>query len=291
MLEEVAFNLIRQAVIYLPVDVKEALTNAYANESSAIARTQLNALLDNIALAEAQEKPICQDTGTLTFYVKAGADFPNIDNLEKTLNSAAKRVTQEIPLRPNAINPFTGKNSDDNTGRFVPVVHWEIVPGEELELTVLVKGGGSENVSAVGMLSAGEGVRGLKRFVVDAVVKAGAMPCPPTILGVGVGGGADVAVALAKKALLRPLNRPNGDVEIAGLERELLEAANMTGVGPMGLGGDTSVLGVHVDWAFRHPASYPVAVVFSCWACRRASARINADGEVVYLNHCMEDTV
>ncbi|XES78222.1 MAG: fumarate hydratase [Candidatus Bathyarchaeia archaeon] len=291
MLEEVAFNLIRQAVIYLPVDVKEALTNAYANESSAIARTQLNALLDNIALAEAQEKPICQDTGTLTFYVKAGADFPNIDKLEKTLNSAAKRATQEIPLRPNAINPFTGKNSDDNTGRFVPVVHWEIVPGEELELTVLVKGGGSENVSAVGMLSAGEGVRGLKRFVVDAVVKAGAMPCPPTILGVGVGGGADVAVALAKKALLRPLNKPNGDVEIAGLERELLEAANMTGVGPMGLGGDTSVLGVHVDWAFRHPASYPVAVVFSCWACRRASARINADGEVVYLNHCMEDTV
>jgi fumarate hydratase subunit alpha len=158
-----------------------------------------------------------------------------------------------------------------------------------LELTVLVKGGGSENVSAVGMLSASEGVRGLKRFVVDAVVKAGAMPCPPTILGVGVGGGADVAVALAKKALLRPLNKPNGDVEIAGLERELLEAANMTGVGPMGLGGDTSVLGVHMDWAFRHPASYPVAVVFSCWACRRASARINADGEVVYLNHCMEE--
>jgi fumarate hydratase subunit alpha len=289
MLEEVAFNLIKQAVIYLPMDVKEALTNAYANESSAIARTQLNALLDNIALAEAQQKPICQDTGTLTFYVKAGADFPNIDKLEKTLNSAAKRATQKIPLRPNAVNPFTGKNSGDNTGRFVPVVHWEIVSGAELELTVLVKGGGSENVSAVGMLSASEGVRGLKRFVVDAVVKAGAMPCPPTILGVGVGGGADVAVALAKKALLRPLNKPNGDVEIAGLERELLEAANMTGVGPMGLGGDTSVLGVHMDWAFRHPASYPVAVVFSCWACRRASARINADGEVVYLNHCMEE--
>jgi fumarate hydratase subunit alpha len=284
-LEEIAFNLIKQAVIYLPSDVKAALNNAYVQESSEVGRTQLKAILDNVALAEAQQAPICQDTGTLTFYVKAGADNPNLGAVEAALLAATRRATQEIPLRPNAVNPFTGKNSGDNTGRFVPVVHWEIVGGDGLEVSVLVKGGGSENVSAVGMLSAGEGLRGLKRFVVDAVVKAGAQPCPPTILGVGVGGGADMAVALAKKSLLKPLNEPNADAEIAALERELLEAVNMTGVGPMGLGGDTSVLGVHVDWAFRHPASYPVAVVFSCWACRRACARISGDGKVEYLSH------
>jgi fumarate hydratase subunit alpha len=141
------------------------------------------------------------------------------------------------------------------------------------------------------MLSAGEGLRGLKRFVVDAVVKAGAQPCPPTIVGVGVGGGADVAVAVAKKTLLRPLDVANDDPQIAKLEQELFEAENTTGVGPMGLGGKTTVLGVHVDWAFRHPASYPVAVVFNCWAARRASARICSDGKVEYLTHKAGGTV
>ena len=126
-------------------------------------------------------------------------------------------------------------------------------------------------------------MKGLKRFVVDAVVKAGAQPCPPTILGIGVGGGADAALVLAKKALLKPLNEVNVDAQIACLEREILEAVNMTGIGPMGLGGKTTVLGVHVDFAFRHPASFPVAVAFNCWAARRASARINADGSVEYL--------
>jgi fumarate hydratase subunit alpha len=177
------------------------------------------------------------------------------------------------------------KNSEDNTGRLIPQVHWEIVGGRDVEITVMAKGGGSENVTALGMLSPGDGVKGLKRFVVDAVVKAGAQPCPPTILGVAVGGGADVAVALAKKALLLPLDTRNADPEIAVLERELLEAVNLTGIGPMGLGGKTTVLGVHLDYTFRHPASYPAAVVFNCWASRRASARIRGDGKVEYLNH------
>jgi fumarate hydratase subunit alpha len=199
------------------------------------------------------------------------------------LVNATRRATVEIPLRPNAVDPFTSKNSGDNTGRFVPQIHWEIASGDGLELTVMPKGGGCENVCALGMLVPSEGLKGLKRFVVDAVVKAGAQPCPPTILGVGVGGGADAALELAKKALLKPLNEFNADTAIAGLEREILEAVNMTGIGPMGLGGKTTVLGVHVDYAFRHPASFPVAVAFNCWAARRASARINADGSVEYL--------
>ena len=190
-----------------------------------------------------------------------------------------------MPLRPNAVNPFTQKNSGDNTGRHVPFIHWQIVPGNTIEITVLPKGGGSENVCTLGMISPGQGVNGLKKFVVDAVMKAGAKPCPPNILGVAVGGGADIAMKLAKAALLRPLNEPNPDPELAKLEKELYEAANMTGIGPMGLGGKFTVLGVKVDYAHRHPASYPVAVAFQCWAARRASARIHPDGTVEYLTH------
>ncbi len=285
IVENVAFNLVKQAVVYLPDDVKASLRKAYAEETSEAGKTQLKTILDNLALAEKHEAPICQDTGTFVFYVKAGADFEGLDCVEEALTNATRKATFEVPLRPNAVHPFTQKNSGDNTGKGIPQVHWELVSGDSLELTVLAKGGGSENVSVLGMLNPSEGLQGLKRLVVDAVIKAGAQPCPPTILGVGVGGGADAALSLAKKALLKPLDEANEEAEIAGLEREILEAANMTGIGPMGLGGKTTVLGVHVDWAFRHPASFPVAVVFNCWAARRASAKINADGSVEYLTH------
>jgi len=285
LVENTAFNLIKQAVIYLPEDVKQALQKAYAEETSATAKTQLKTILCNIALAEERQAPMCQDTGTLTFYVKTGARAKHLDKVEKALVNATRKATKEIPLRPNAVDPFTQKNSGDNTGRFTPQLHWEIVAGDNLELTVMPKGGGSENVCAVKMLLPSEGISGLKKFVVDTVINAGAQPCPPTILGVAVGGGADVALSLAKKALLKPLNEANADTEIAKLERELLEAANMTGIGPMGLGGKTTVLGVHVDYAYRHPASFPAAVAFNCWAARRASARITADGAVEYLTH------
>ena len=283
--ENIAFNLIKQAVIYLPEDVKRALRKAYAEETSETGKTQLKVILENIELAEKYQVPVCQDTGTITFYVKAGSQVKDLDGVEAALVAATRKATREIPLRPNAVDPFTQKNSGDNTGRFVPYLHWEIVQGDSLELTVMLKGGGSENVSASGMLVPGEGVKGLKKFVIDAVIKAGAQPCPPTILGVAVGGGADAAMELAKKALLRPLGEANADRMLAKIEQETLEAANMTGIGPMGLGGKTTVLDVHVDYAHRHPASFPVAVAFNCWAARRASARLSADGTVEYLTY------
>jgi fumarate hydratase subunit alpha len=285
IVENVAFNILKQAVIYLPEDVKQALKKAYAEETSEIGKTQLKAILDNIELAEKYQAPVCQDTGTIIFYVKAGAKAKDLDKIEEALTNATRRATKEVPLRPNSVDPFTQKNSGDNTGRYIPFLHWEIVPGDTLELTVMTKGGGSENVCTGGMLVPGEGIKGLKKFVVDAVIKAGAQPCPPNILGIAVGGGADIAMKLAKKSLLKPLNESNKDAEIAKLEKEIFEAVNMTGIGPMGLGGKTTVLGVHVDYAFRHPASFPAAVAFNCWAARRASARINADGTVEYLTH------
>jgi fumarate hydratase subunit alpha len=283
--ENAAFNILKQAVIYLPDDVKQALKKAYAEETSETGKTQLEAILENIELAEKYQAPVCQDTGTIIFYIKAGAKARNLDRVETALIDATKRATREVPLRPNAVDPFTGKNSGDNTGRYIPVVNWEIVPGDSIEMTVMTKGGGSENVCIGGMVVPGEGIKGLKRFVVDAVIKAGAQPCPPNILGVAMGGGADTSMKLAKKALLRPLTEHNPDPEIAKLEKEIFEAVNMTGIGPMGLGGKTTVLGVHVDFAFRHPASFPVAVAFNCWAARHASARISADGNVEYLTH------
>lgn len=288
LVETVAFNILKQAVIYLPDDVKQALKKAYAAETSETAKTQLQAILDNIELAEKYQAPVCQDTGTIIFYAKAGANAKNLDKIEEALINAVRRATKEVPLRPNAVDPFSGKNTGDNTGRNIPFLNWEIVPGDGLELTVMTKGGGSENVCVTGMLVPGEGIKGLKKFAIDAVIKAGAQPCPPTIMGIAIGGGADISMKLAKKTLLKPLTEHNPDPELAKLEQEIFEAANMTGIGPMGLGGKTTVLGVHVDYAFRHPASFPAAVSFNCWAARRATAKISADGKVEYLTHKLE---
>jgi fumarate hydratase subunit alpha len=283
VIEDTAVNLLQLAASQLPHDVKKALMRAFQDEESDGGKTNLKAILDNVDLAEKMGIPMCQDTGVITFFVRAGAQAEHLEIVEKALQNAARRGTREIPLRPNAIDPFTQKNTGDNTGRYIPFIHWSIVQGDCIEITVLPKGGGSENVSILGMLVPGDGVAGLKKFVVDAVIKAGSKPCPPNILGIGVGGGADIAMKLAKTALLRPLDQPNPVPDLSVLEKELFEAANMTGIGPMGLGGKITVLGVNIEYAHRHPASYPVAVAFQCWAARRATARIHPGGRVEYL--------
>ena len=288
VVENVAVKLLQLAVTELPQDVKEALQLAYSKEDNPVGKSQLKAILDNVELAEKNKSPICQDTGVVIFYVKAGSKLDGLDQIEDALRKATLKATKQVPLRPNTIDPFTQKNTGDNTGRHIPYIHWEIVPGNTLEITALPKGGGSENVSGLGMLSPSQGISGLKKFVIDTVINAGAKPCPPTILGVAVGGGADIAMNLAKQTLIKPLNQPNSDPKLAKLEAELREAANLTGIGPMGLGGKTTVLDVKIDYAHRHPASYPVAVVVQCWAARRASARIYPDGKVEYLSHKVE---
>jgi len=285
VIEDTAFSLLKLAVVQLPSDVKDALKRAYKEETSEAGRVQLEAILKDIELAEKENTPLCQDTGIIIFYVKAGAKAKDLDMVQPALQKATQRATKEIPLRPNAVDPFTQKNSGDNTGKCIPYINWEITNGDSIEITAFPKGGGSENVCTIGMITPGEGVKGLKKFVIDAIIKAGAMPCPPTIVGVAAGGGADIAMKLAKATLLRPLSEPNPNSDLANLEKELYEAANSTGIGPMGLGGKFTVLGVKVDYAYRHPASYPVAVAFQCWAARRATARINSDGTVEYLTH------
>jgi len=284
VVEDTAVELIRRAVIQLPKDIENALVKAVTDEESEAGKVQLKAILENVKLAREVGAPMCQDTGLLVFFLKVGDKLGSVSGLSNALIQAAKRATLEVPLRPNAVHPITRKNSGDNTGLGIPYLDWDFIQGDFLEVTILPKGAGSENMSSVGMLNPAEGLPGLKKFVVDTIIAAGGRPCPPIVVGVGVGGTVDGALKLGKKALLRPIDRRHPDPDIAKLETDLLEALNMTGIGPMGLGGKFTALGVNVEYAYCHTASLPVGVNIQCWADRRAAARIHLDGKVEYLS-------
>ncbi|RLF53263.1 MAG: fumarate hydratase [Thermoplasmata archaeon] len=270
-------QLIRKAETELPADVISALEKAYEVEEG-IAKTQIGAILENIKLARESNRPMCQDTGIQTFFVTVGVEFPYIDKLRDLIVEGVKTATKEIPLRPNTVDPFTGENHEDNLGDHIPYITWDFVDGSDVHITALPKGGGSENMSKLGMLKPGVGIEGVKDFVVEEMIKAGGNPCPPTVVGVGIGGGADLSLKLGKKALLRPVGVRHKDKTVAAVEEELIKRINDSGVGPMGLGGKTTVLDVHIEKAHRHPASLPVGIVVQCWADRRAGMVIHSDG-------------
>jgi fumarate hydratase subunit alpha len=269
-------QLIRKAETELPNDVIESLKNALQNEEG-IAEVQLKTILKNVELAKTTTRPMCQDTGIQTFFVDVGITFPYISYIKQWITKAVQLATEEIPLRPNTVDPFTGENHGDNTGDSIPYITWNSIKGDQVRITVLPKGGGSENMSKLGMLKPGVGITGIKDFIVDEMKKAAGNPCPPTVIGVGIGGGADLAMKLGKKALLRPVGQRHPNKEIADIELELIERINNSGIGPMGLGGKTTVLDVHIEKAHRHPASLPVGLVVQCWANRRAQMVINPD--------------
>lgn len=272
-------SLIRKAETELPQDVIIALKNAYTVETG-IAKTQIDTILKNVELAKTSKRPMCQDTGIQTFFVQIGIDFPKIKDLKSWILNGVKFATKEIPLRPNTVDPFSGKNHDDNVGENIPYITWDFVDGDKVLITALPKGGGSENMSKLGMLKPGVGIEGVKNFVVEEMIKAGGNPCPPTVVGVGIGGGADLSLKLGKRALLRPVGIRHQDKMISSIELELIERINMSGIGPMGLGGKTTVLDVHIEKAHRHPASLPVGIAVQCWADRRAHLTIRSDGTV-----------
>nr|WP_206204037.1 fumarate hydratase [Thermococcus sp. ES12] len=280
MIANAIVEAIRLAVTRIPDDVVLTLREAYEREESEIARFNLENILKAIEIGKTESIPVCQDTGTLIFFIKAGVNSPFLGELEDAIIEATRRATEEVPLRPNAVDILTGRNSGDNTGRGVPVIHWEITEGDEIEVAVLPKGGGSENCSALAMLTPSEGWEGVKRFVVAHVKACGGKPCPPVILGIGVGGSADLSLKLAKKALLRRVGERHPNERIAGLEEEILGAVNSLGIGPMGMGGRTTALDVKIEVVHRHPASFPVGLVVQCWANRRAFLRIKPDGRV-----------
>jgi len=224
---------------------------------------------------------MCQDTGIVAFMVKVGDAFPLRSKLKEILVAATRRATTEVPLRPNAVDVFRG-NTGDNVGLngHVPILYFDLVEGDGLELVAMPKGGGSSNVAAHRMLKPGLGLRGVKAFVIEAVAAAGSLGCPPYFVGVGIGGGEDLCMVLAKKALLRPFRVRHSDPVVAEMEEELLEKVNMLGIGAMGLGEGVTALDLHIELAARHPASLPVGVVMSCWALRHARATITSDGKV-----------
>ena len=258
-------ELFRRAETELSEDIINALKKAYDEEEYEIARITLKAILDNIEIAKKLGVPMCQDTGIPIIFVEIGKDLHLDFNIKEAIIEGVKKATHEIPLRPNGVHPITRENSGTNVGLHMPQIYFDIVEGDSLKITVMPKGAGSENCSVLKMLLPSE-VNKIKKVVVDAVKNAGAKPCPPVIVGVGIGSTFDGAAKLAKKALLRNVNDMND------FELEILEAINKLGIGPMGLGGKTTALAVLVEIGYCHTASLPVAVNIQCWANRKASA-------------------
>ncbi|MEN6443569.1 MAG: fumarate hydratase [Methanoregula sp.] len=264
-LAQATFTAMQQAVICLPPDVKRAISRAAADEGDPVAQGEFVNILKNIREAERLGLPLCQDTGVPVVYLTLPENIGFSELLYEAVREGIRKATREVPLRPNVVDPFTRKNSGDNTGDGMPAIH--VVPGEQFTVTVLPKGAGAENVSRIVMLLPSEKDQ-IEKVVVETMLLAGGKPCPPVVLGVGIGGTFDGAAALAKESLLLPID------EMTAFEQQLCDAVNRLGIGPMGLGGDTTALAVKVKTAGCHTASLPVAVNVQCWACRRATVEV-----------------
>lgn len=264
-IHDAVVNLVLTAARYLPEDVKQAIADARENEDSASAREILGQLLENADLAATSGLPLCQDTGVGIFFVELGDQVHVEGNIIDIINNAMIEGYEKGLLRKSLCHPLTRANTGDNSPA---VVHVDIVPGDKIHIKHMAKGGGSENMSRCTMLTPAQGWEGIKEFVVRRMAEAGPNPCPPTIVGVGIGGTFDLAPSLAKKALFRPLSEPNPDPELAKMEEELLEEINKLGIGPMGLGGKTTSLGVKIEMRPCHIASLPLAVNVQCHSSR-----------------------
>jgi fumarate hydratase subunit alpha len=284
-LTEVIIELLKRASIRLPRSVKEGLQDALSREEAQMARHQLETILENISIAENQSIPVCQDTGVPIFFVKAGRNWAGNQEAAEAITEGTAKATKLIPLRENVIHPLTKENSGTNTGWRMPFIYYEIIPEEFSEIQVLLKGFGSEAKTSLAYIPTSEDVRkGTIKFVLDCARKAFGEPCPPYILGIGMGGTSDIASVLAKKAFLRlPLGKKNADPAARALEEELLQIVNATGIGAMGMGGKTTALAVNIELCGTHSAAVPVAVAIQCWADRQASVRIHGDGTFEFL--------
>lgn len=257
-----------RANLELPADVEEALKTAAQKENQPRARKILDILVENAAVARQDHIPLCQDTGMVNVIVELGQEVQLVGgDLYEAINEGVRRGYKEAFLRKSVLNcPLARINTTDNSPA---IIETEIVSGEGLRIWVLPKGAGSENMGRVAMLKPAEGQSGLMDFVLDSIAEAGGNPCPPIIAGVGIGGNLAKAASLAKKALLRPLNQPHSDPDVARMESELLSAANCLGIGPQGMGGLVTALAVHIETYPTHIAQLPVAVNISCHCLRR----------------------
>jgi fumarate hydratase subunit alpha len=284
LVKNVTIELLRRAETELPEDIINALKDAYNTETDVIPKTQLKNILENIELAGNNKIPMCQDTGVQIFFVwlpKNGCELTPIQ-IQESITQGVSQATNIVPLRPNTVHPLSRANAGDNTGEHMPYINFKPSNNDYLEIAVMPKGAGSENMSALKMLTPAHGIKGIKQFVLDTLVNASGKPCPPIILGIGIGGSADISIKLAKEALMRPIDQRHSDPKIAELEDELYQTLNSIGIGPMGLGGKTSLLGVNIEYGHCHTASHPVGINIQCWAARRARAKIYLDGRIEY---------
>ncbi len=272
-LTQVIRDLAIQANLVIGEDVIQSLKQARESEESPVGKALIEEILENDRLAAEKEIPACQDTGVAVIFLEIGQDVHLVGgDLKEAVNEGVRRGYVEGYLRKSVLNdPLERKNTGDNTPA---MIHTEIVPGDRVRVTFMAKGGGSENMSALSMLPPSAGLNGVKKFVLEQVKKAGSNPCPPLVVGVGVGGNFDLCAFLSKKALLRPIGSANSDSKFAQLEKELLEEINATGIGPQGLGGRTTALAVQIETYPCHITALPVAVNINCHASRVRKAEL-----------------
>ena len=265
---ETVSHLFQDACLYLPEDVLAALKEAREKEESPAAKDVLAQLIENTEIAAKEKTPLCQDTGAAVVVLELGQDVHITGgDLYTAINEGVRQGYEKGYLRKSMVNqPFSARvNTKDNTPA---IIHTDIAPGDKLRISVMPKGGGSENCSRLTVMPPAKGRQGIIDFVVNLVDESGSNPCPPVIVGLGIGGTTDKAMTLAKKALLRKVGEPNPDPEVAELEKEILQRANNLGIGPMGYGGRTTALAVHAETFPAHIASLPVAVNIQCWCAR-----------------------
>jgi len=267
-------RLFEHSCRYLPADVITALKQAKKREKSPICRDVLDKMLENAEIAAKEKIPLCQDTGVAVVMLELGQQVRIAGgDLYTAVNEGVRQGYHKGYLRKSIVSQpcFARANTEDNTPA---MIHTDIVPGDKLKIRVLPKGAGSENCSRLTVLSPAQGRQGVVDFVVDLVDEFGSNPCPPVIIGVGVGGTTEKAMFIAKKALLRKVGEPSSDRQVAGLEKEILEKVNKLGIGAMGYGGTVTALAVHVETLPCHMASLPVAVNMQCWCARRGEATL-----------------
>ncbi len=278
--EETAKLLYIRALKVLPDDIKDGFQRLDADETDATGKSILATMIKNIDIAEDTDNLLCQDTGIPIYNITIGrgVEVDGID-LKAAIGKGCARATTEYPLRSSVVHPVTRENEHTSCGRRVPVINVDFSENEEeLVIEMIPKGSGSENGSFLKMCIPADGVNGIKTFVIDKVIEAGGKVCPPTIVGVGVGGTADLCTKLAKIAATRPLGSVSDDVEGAKLEKQLSDAVNSLGIGPQGLGGDSTAFAVHVETAATHITMNPVAVNIQCHSARRARATFTPAG-------------
>jgi len=265
-------KLLIDANYHIGQDIVDAFDKGIQKDESPVAKEVLKELKENVGISAEGEYPICQDTGLAVLFVDIGQDVHIVGgNIREALNEGVRQAYKDGYLRKSSCDPFTRKNTGDNTPA---IVHYDIVPGDKIRIMAVPKGGGAENMSRVHMLAPSAGIEGIKDFVVNRMKEAGSNPCPPTVVGVGIGGTFERTAILAKKALLRKVGQRNPDPKIAKIEQEVLERINKLGIGPMGYGGTTTALDVFFEVEPCHIASLPLAVNVQCHANRHKEATI-----------------